>query len=599
MRYACLAVLSLVFAMSCSIPGSQTPSASSPPSVLLSNYNGSFSYTVDAGSTAKNVYFVFSNTGVDASASAATVKNAVGSIKVDGAEIAASSAQPAGGPSASSTNIKDFLARSNRDIASVQRNGEIKVSANSQAGVGAPSFDAVGGLLSLNDIDASGSLTPLSAHCRYSTVPMLGSPIVTAQGNRSLNIYVADDCWSISQTGIASADEIAQAINPSSPAKMHVITQAMVDALAARFLSNGTTDIYAYDTAILGPEWGPLGSSALASSLIPFYGNITILLSDISTDNSDDGGIVGYFWDGNNYVHTATNGSNGRIMFVIDAVMYANPRVDGHTQPTGGFGWAATNYWAEEVFSTLAHEFQHMIQFYQKGIVKRGDGQTADTWINEMCSQLIEDLVASPNLLGGRGPRGVNTATGDAGPTGNIYGRIPDFNRLLSNQLTKTYSYGVDDYSFSYAFGSWLMRNYGGAEFVKNVVYDSATDAACITDAVTKATGRSVTLADLLTRWAVSVLGSNRTDMPPGYVYNNGASWLSSTAGGISYQLGSIDFFNYNPTPQVLTGTGSVPRGTIATAANVYFQAASGLTGSKTWSLDVPQGVAFSVVVTP
>ena len=79
--------------------------------------------------------------------------------------------------------------------------------------------------------------------------------------------------------------------------------------------------------------------------------------------------------------------------------------------------------------------------------------------------------------------------------------------------------------------------------------------------------GQEPVMADLVTRWAVAVLGSERTDMPPGYVFNTGG-WTTSSCGGLSYNLGSIDFFNYDPTPQALTGAASSK--TIAPAANVY-----------------------------
>lgn len=597
-----LAALTLCVAASCTIPGSQTPSTSvtSPPSVLISNYNGTFSYTVDAGSTAKDVYFVFSNTSLDTSASAATVANSVGTIKVDGAEIAASSAQPAGGPSESSTKAKDTVARIARDLAGAFTSRNI--SASKSVTISPPSLDVIGSSStgSLTAPQLCDDLKPIASTCRQIVAA------TTAQGPRILNIWVADDCW----LGGTSEGSTVQG-------KKHGINQTMVDTLAAKFLSSGVNNIYAYDTAILGPEWG---SNTGYSYLIPFNNEITILLSDIDDDNNDNGAggvTVGYFNRLNNYtneglaqVYPAYAGdSSERIMFVVDAVLYANPDLLGRGVGDTGYspspGWTPTNYWAEEVYSTLAHEFQHMIQFYQKGIVKRGDGQTADTWINEMCSQLVEDLVA--DKLGVKGPRGVDPTIGGAGSTGNQYGRIPYFNYFLSSStsggssstsLAKTSNYNVYDYSFSYAFGSWLMRNYGGAAFVKSVVYDQATDSTCITDAVSEATGRSETMADLISRWAVAVLGSNRTDMPPGYVYNTG-TWTSSTQGGLSYNLGSINFFNYYWTPRVITATGSVPRGSIATASNVYYRAASSFTGSKTWNLVVPQGVGFSVFVTP
>ena len=553
---ALLAACSACLIAACAMPGSKTPSASSPPSVLLSNYNGSFSYTVDAGSSPKNVYFVFNNTSLDTSATSGTVANSIGAIKVDGNEIAQSGAQPVGGPSASSRSLRDFLARSNRDIGGMLNGSGAQTSAGHS--IAPVTADNVGDTTStFFDVDNYGNSVRIpSATCRY-----VSPSIATPQGSRVLSVWVADDCWSVD-----GATEGGAALSPSSPSKKHVVTKVMVNALAAKFLTDGTNDIFGYDTAILGAEWGNVSMSGLASRLVPFNGEITILLSDIGQDNSDSGGIVGYFWAGNNFLPAYEAGSNGRIMFVIDAVMYANPNADGSSS-MGGTGWAPTNYWAEEVFSTLAHEFQHMIQFYQKGIVLRGDGESADTWINEMCSQLIEDLVA--DKLGVKGPRGVSSAMGDAGPTGNIFGRIPTFNRYLSYQLDKISPqngpYNVEDYSFSYAFGSWLMRNYGGANFVKNVVYDLATDSTCVLDAVTKASGKSLSMADLITRWAVAVLGSERTDMPPGYVFNTGG-WTTSTAGGpaiiLARSIFSIMIRRLDPLPGRRRAGRSLPRRT-------------------------------------
>jgi hypothetical protein len=576
----CLALLPLIFAVSCKIPGSSSPSdtTASAATVFLTDYSGDFSYSLDVGSDPKNVYFVFSNKQVDTSAESATVKNSVGSIKVNGATIAASSAQPAGGPSASSNKAKDFLARSNRDINAVLASGGVKVSGSVASKASAPSYDAINDPGSLNDLNANDNLSAVAATCRY----VSPAAVSTNQGSRILNIWVADDCWTTTGT-----------------TKKHLVTSAMVADLANAFLKDGVNDIYTYDTNILGPEWGtPTGqyaSQLIQPKTIP---EITILLSDIEQDNKEnagtDGVVVGYFWDGNNFYKSYVSGSNERIMFVIDAVLFANPSA---THDGSGGSWSVTgSYWPEECISTLAHEFQHMIQFYRKGVVVRGDGQTADTWINEMCSQLVEDLVASK--MGVKGPRGVSYTDGSAGSTGNEDGRIPVFNAYLSGddrQLTKTSNYDAYDYSFSYAFGAWLMRNYGGAQFVKSVVYSSATDSDCITNAVNSYSGQSLSIEDLISRWAVAVLGSSRTDMPLGYRYNTG-TWTSSSVGGMTYDLGSINFFNYNPEPQVLSDKATIS--SIAASSNVYYLAASGMTGSDKWTLSLPKGVGFNVYVT-
>jgi len=580
------AALALLAVLSCKIPGSSSPSASTASSatVFLTDYSGDFSYSLDVGSDPKNVYFVFSNKQVSTSADAATVKNSVGSIKVNGSTIAASTTQPAGGPSASSTKAKDHLALKNRNILSVV--GGSGFTAAKSIAVGSTSSDAVSTSGSFYDTTVSDYST-FTATCQYTSGPITVSDGTT----RTLNVYVANNCWNGTQSGEGAYGS-----------KKHGINRDMVNALAAKFLTDGVNDIYGWETAMLGPEWGSTGYS----ELIGFDKQIDILLTDISGDNNDDGSgadgvIVGYFDPSNNFTNTALTSmgyaadSNQKIMFVIDAVLYANPNADGGTS-SGGTGWSASNYWAEEVFSTLSHEFQHMIQFYRKGIVVRGDGETADTWINEMCSQLVEDLVASK--LGVKGPRGVDPSDGTAGPTDNKYGRIPYFNQYLSSidrQLTKTSDYDVLDYSFSYAFGAWLMRNYGGAQFVKNVVYSSATDSDCITNAVNSYSGQSLSMGDLISRWAVAVLGSSRTDMPLGYRYNTG-DWTNSSSNGVPYKLGSIDFFNYSWTPQVLSG--SATTNSIAASSNVYYLAKTGMTGSKNWSLSLPKGVGFNVYVT-
>ncbi len=120
----------------------------------------------------------------------------------------------------------------------------------------------------------------------------------------------------------------------------------------------------------------------VSSSYIPESDEITILLTDINNDNSSNGGVVGYFWAKDNYTQSTVAGSNERVIFYIDSVMYANNDSDGDGN--------ADNYWENIIYSTLAHEFQHMINFYQR-VAKRG--LATETWYNEMLSAAIEDIV--------------------------------------------------------------------------------------------------------------------------------------------------------------------------------------------------------------
>ena len=578
-----IAFLPALLAISaCRVPTTVQPGTAT---VLISGYSGDFSYKADVGDGSHDVYFVFTNTGV--SVSSDDMPTAAG-LSVDGVALPALVGQPAGGPSETSTSIMDRIAYDNRTL--LPRLG-LRTGARSlsDGAVQDPPAADVAGTTSGNMayFNSATSMTGGAATCRSVATA------TTDQGTRTLNIWVANDCWSGTGT-----------------TKKHYVTQTMVDQLAARFLASGPdNDIYDWVTDIVGPEWGSSGYP----DLIPADNEITILLADIAGDGDstdaygDDGGIVGYFHSLNNFLNAYLPASyaglsNQRIMFVVDAVMYANPDDNGYsvdnTAKYADNGWLSTDYWAEECFSTLAHEFQHMIQFYRKGVVVRGDGYTADTWIDEMCSQLVEDLVA--DKIGVMGPRGVAYGDYTAGSGGNYNGRIPYFNKYLSLGLEGSSDYTVYDYSFSYAFGAWLLRNYGGAQFVKNVVYDSATDSQAITDAVKAYAGKTYDLPNLLQRWAVAVLGSGRTDMPYGFRYNTGAA-SSSTSGltSASYTVGSINFFNYTPAPAILDSSSLGSASSFPSASNIYYKAATGLSGSRTFRIHLPAGVGFSVYVTP
>ena len=56
--------------------------------------------------------------------------------------------------------------------------------------------------------------------------------------------------------------------------------------------------------------------------------------------------------------------------------------------------------------------------------------------------------------------------------------------------------------------------------------------------------GHDVSFADVLTDWAVANLLSDDTGAPHPYRYNSG-TWFTSTVGGQTFRLGSINLFNY------------------------------------------------------
>ncbi len=385
------------------------------------------------------------------------------------------------------------------------------------------------------------------------------SNVQTQFGAKSLTIWVEDDAYG------------------ENCKKVKCVNDNMIGTLANKFLKSGyDNDIYDWVTNVFGEEWGVPTSS----SLIDESNHISILLTDISQDNKASGGVIGYFYSKDNFNNNLYSGSNERIMFYIDSVMYANSTTSS---------WDENDFWPQQVFSTLAHEFQHMIYFYQKN-VKQGI-QGTDTWINEMLSESTEDLVAVK--MGVDGPRNVVSTRGDTGNKNNHNGRYPLFNK--NNTLSpKSWDNTLENYSTVSSFGAYLIRNYGGAKLLHDIVHSEFINEEALMDAIHKdANGKSKTFDDLIHDWGVAVLLSKRDDISvdSGELYNAG-DYISSSFNNIQYDLGSIDFFNYNPAPFIHSAMGQVdPK------SNYYYKVGENLKGDIDVDISDTAGLNVSVVV--
>ena len=373
--------------------------------------------------------------------------------------------------------------------------------------------------------------------------------VISAHG-KNLYVWVANDCWE------------------AGSSKKNFVTQEMVDAFAPKFLNPGTdNDIYEWVTNAAGVPWGNTGYN----NLIPDTDNIHIWLTDIGNDNTTSGTVTtGYFYARDNFLKKTYKDSNERLMFAIDAVLFS-------TETNGK--WDMSHYWPMEIISTLSHEFTHMIYFYQKSILKDQDGNTA---VNEMCAQCIEDLVANKILA--VGPRGVAYATPNSGSTGNRNGRLPLYNSHNDYNLLDWSSEKSDvliNYSKTYALGSYLMRNYGGANFIKELIQNNATGVSSIVAAVNANGGEGLDYGDILQRFGVANLLSNSIQKDSGYIYNTGG-WSTSTVNGITYQLGSINLYNYSPSPYIFN---ELPKSQKA-GSNIFYRAGNKSSGSREWHIE-------------
>ncbi len=363
------------------------------------------------------------------------------------------------------------------------------------------------------------------------------SNVSTEFGNKTLNIWVSDDAFGY------------------GCAKKKCVTQDMVDTLADHFLKDGDdNDIYDWDTNIFGEEWGAKANKK-NNKFIDETNEITILLTDIDNDDSPSGGTMGYFWAKDNLKQLYLSGSNEEIMFYADSVMYAN-------EDNGDF-------WQKEMYSTLAHEFQHMIHFYQKAVLLDA---VDDTWINEMLSETTEDLVATK--IKHTGPRGVSYTDGSAGSSGNTKGRYPEFNKVGINRSLTQWQGDTADYSKVSSFGTFLTRNYGGAKVLHDIVYNNKEHEDAVMYGVHKYAGaEDKTFSDLLQEWGVAVILSDKDNLQDLPTYNTG-DFTYDTYKNSTYKLGSINFFNYDPKPDIKTSSGSVEP-----ESNYYYKIGDNLTG--------------------
>lgn len=162
---------------------------------------------------------------------------------------------------------------------------------------------------------------------------------------------------------------------------------------------------------------------------------INIVVYDIGNDYSlsknQQCGIVGYFYAKDyiyNYSEKGITSNNGKY-FYIDS------------------GYANSNF--DTTISTLAHEFQHMVNYNQKTVLN--DGLTSGQWYNEMLSMLCEDMMQEHLGIKDEDSPKARTKVFNAY---YYYSGISEYNS--DNQICS--------YATAFSFGSFIARNFGGAE---------------------------------------------------------------------------------------------------------------------------------------
>lgn len=234
---------------------------------------------------------------------------------------------------------------------------------------------------------------------------MLSSEITSASGTLK---YQGEHCniWLISQDTTASPGAVTNVQYEAIADRADDIYDLMVSEFAAH------EDVAVnFDNATIGD----VGSD----------GRINLLLYDIFGDGTSASGYTaGFFYSGNFFTSVAGT--------VVDAI-----HMDIGTAQ--GYKYFTDDGASEDFYSTIAHEFQHMLFFMYCGY-KVGSLDSELTWFNEALSALTEMYYST----------GVPGQTQDAA----------DSKMVLANQNSYTDGATSGDYADFLNFGS-NFKNYG------------------------------------------------------------------------------------------------------------------------------------------
>ncbi|MBS4205985.1 Ig-like domain-containing protein [Lederbergia citrea] len=201
-------------------------------------------------------------------------------------------------------------------------------------------------------------------------------------------------------------------------------------------------------------------------------GKINILCFDIRDGFSGTGGyIAGYFWARDLF---DTPYSNMSEIFYID------------TYPSMGLDSPKD---VSEAYETLAHEFQHMVNFNQNYFVE--EGELMDTWLDEGLSMAAEQIY-SGKILADRIDY-YNEARSIANGHSLLY--WDDYGDVLSN------------YSLSYLFGQYVRVQAGqGNKIFKEILTDKDNDYRAVENAAKKYIDPKMTFGKLMTNFRGALL---------------------------------------------------------------------------------------------
>lgn len=218
--------------------------------------------------------------------------------------------------------------------------------------------------------------------------------------------------------------------------------------------------IYEPEIEIMGDH---IYSEKYGSYFIDPSQKINIIIYDIDYDSDPEqkGGVFGLFYEADMYTAEALKENphdlktNETQCIYLDSFFLSKD--------------------PKQVYSTLAHEFNHLLTFCNKTV---SYGKNPQTWFKEMLSMITEDMLQ--NLL-------------DIEDVSSPKGRLPYFFRYYNygfldswnrNKVEDPLEDNLINYANTYAYGAYLVRNCGGFDFLKRLATSEYINQAAIDDAI-------------------------------------------------------------------------------------------------------------------
>ena len=244
-------------------------------------------------------------------------------------------------------------------------------------------------------------------------------------------------------------------------------------------------------------------------------GRVAILCFDIQDDFDNTGAYVGGYFSSGDLFNTST--SNKMEIFYID------------TYPTMRYP-ASNPVDVSRAYSTLVHEFQHMVNFNRNYFVE--NSSSMPTWLNEGLSMAAEHIYK-----------------------GTLTSRISYYNYATSIKNGQSLLYWNDNgdvlanYSLSYLFLQYVRTQGGGDPAIfKDILLDSCNDQRAVTVALAKR-GVNIGFGDLMTAFRIALLLKKPTGL---YGFRGDSSFDGITVsyytgGAKNLRGGSAIFKTINP----------------------------------------------------